>query len=85
MLFDADFTVNEVPALDARGCESCASRGAVPPLAWEREGVGKGLERTRFFKLNSQGNPSVNGVYCEPCLVVARAMSRVDAGPNRRR
>ena len=74
-MFDADFVANEIKHPLNKSCKGCTARGAKPPVSWEREGVGKGLEETRFFQINSQGNPGVNGQYCEPCLVVARAMS----------
>jgi hypothetical protein len=35
---------------------------------------------TKFFSVNSDVDPNVNGVYCEPCLIVAHAM----AAKNRR-
>lgn len=72
-----DLNQVEVPAPADRRCKSCSSRGALAPKAWEREGPGRGFEKTKFFRIQSAGNPEVNGVYCEPCLVVARAMSDV--------
>lgn len=74
-MFAADFVAHEVKNPIKRSCRSCTTRGALPPVSWEREGVGKGFEATRFFEINSQAKPDVNGQYCEPCLVVARAMS----------
>ena len=82
-MLDADFTTSEVIS-EERRCKGCAARGAVPPPAWEREGVGKGLEKTRFFRVSSQGNPASDGTYCEPCIVVARAFSRTTKSDQRR-
>lgn len=76
-MFSADFTQAQVLSPSEHRCKSCTARGVKAPEAWERLGPGKGFEKTRFFRIQSTGNPSINGVYCEPCLVVARAMSDV--------
>ena len=71
MISNADLTQDEVPAPALRYCKS----GHVAPPVFVRD-LGHPAEPTKFFKVNSQGNPSINGIYCEPCLIVAHHMAR---------
>jgi hypothetical protein len=67
-----ELTVKEVTPPVQRWCHS----GHFAPESWEREGVGTGHQLTRFFAVSNNGGESVNGVYCEPCLVIAHAHAR---------
>ena len=66
-----DLTTTEVPAPDGRLCRS----GHVAPLMFRREGAGTLEKPTRFFEVTSLKSPAVNGVYCEPCLMIANALA----------
>ena len=71
-MLHADLTVKEVqPPLGLR-CHS----GHEAPSMFRRLGTKAPEEPTKFFQVTSSNNPQVNGVYCEPCLIVANAMSR---------
>ena len=72
MLPKADLTVKEVQTPHGRWCKS----GHEAPATFDRDGPSGGQQPTKFFKITSQYSPEVNGVYCEPCLVIANAMKR---------
>lgn len=72
MLPRADLHVKAVPETAGRWCSS----GHVAPESWSREGAGTPLVPTQFFQVTSALDRSVNGTYCEPCLMVANAMAR---------
>lgn len=76
MNFRPDMTVREVPAPFTLRCRS----GHVAPELFRRTGTKGPEEPTKFFRVSSDTHPEVDGVYCEPCLIVANAM----AGPKRR-
>jgi hypothetical protein len=64
-------TVKEVSTPPNRYCHS----GHEAPEWWHRGGTKAPLERTKFFQVSCDSNPSVDGVYCEPCLVIANAIA----------
>lgn len=71
MHLSADMTMKEVdPPSEGR----CSSGHDAPPK-FARAGPGTTPYPTRFFQVVSEKKPDVNGTYCEPCLIVARAMS----------
>lgn len=65
-----DLTVKEVEAPYSFVCRS----GHTAPTVFQRD-QNLPAEPTKFFSVDSDVNPHVNGVYCEPCLIVAHAMS----------
>jgi hypothetical protein len=67
-----DLSAEEVGAPFARWCTS----GHVAAEAWSREGAGTPVASTRFYRVVSAKDPTVNGTYCEPCMMVANAMAR---------
>jgi len=67
-----DLTMKEVPPPHNRWCQA----GHCAPDRFAREGTGSALEPTRFFQVGSKANPNVNGVYCEPCLIIANYGAR---------
>jgi hypothetical protein len=70
----ADLTFKEVQEPHNRWCRS----GHVAPETFRREGPGTEAIPTRFFRVSSVEHPNVNGTYCEPCVVVAFAIHRVN-------
>ena len=79
MFQKADLTVKEVRPPHGLWCRS----GHKAPPSFRRDGpLGKELP-TRFFQVSSDKAPSVNGTYCEPCLIVANAMNRNEVGAAR--
>lgn len=64
-----DLTIKEVVTPQGRWCRS----GHVAPENFRRD-PDKDPEPTKFFQVSSK--TTGNGVYCEPCLVVAHAMAR---------
>jgi hypothetical protein len=71
MLGRADMTVKEVTPPQGLSCRS----GHTAPAKFRRAGTMAPEEPTKFFQVSSSGNPEVNGVYCEPCLIIANAMA----------
>jgi hypothetical protein len=72
MFTRADLTVKEVPS----PANLCCRSGHVAPETFRREGMLGPDEPTKFFHVVSNQNPEINGVYCEPCLIIANAMSK---------
>lgn len=68
----ADFVAKEVEPPHGFLCRS----GHEAPKLFRRLGTKAPEEPTKFFQVSSLKNPQVNGVYCEPCLIVANEMSR---------
>jgi len=68
-MFTADLTQREV---DPPANNWCAS-GHCAPLLFRRSGPGSPEEPTKFFHVSGHG---INGIYCEPCLIIARWMSK---------
>ena len=65
-------------AVDAPLTGWCSSGHRVPPPSdpkglWSREGPGGPMEPIRFFQASGKG---LDGIYCEPCLVVANALAQ---------
>ena len=69
----ADLTQREVPPPAGSFCRS----GHVALPVFRRES-GRAEEPTRFFEVSSVACPGINGVYCEPCLIVANAAAKLD-------
>ncbi len=59
-----DITQNEIPRPIDNRCDGCEN----PALEFKRQGPGSEPQPTRFYKVTAD---SINGIYCEPCLVVA--------------
>jgi len=79
------FSAKEVPAPPQRWCHS----GHFAPEVFAREGPGTEPQPTRFFSVVARATPAVNGVYCEPCLILANAAAlparrALAASPNAR-
>jgi len=72
MFEQADLTVKEVVAPESLCCRS----GHTAPSMFRREGTMAPEEPTRFFQVVSTQRPDINGVYCEPCLIIANAMAK---------
>jgi hypothetical protein len=71
MLGDAQLVFR---AVDAPLTGWCSSGHRVDPKGlWSREGPGGLMEPIRFFQASGKG---LDGIYCEPCLVVANALAR---------
>lgn len=66
----ADLTSEEVSTPAGRWCSS----GHVATEHWAKEGAGTPLVPTLFYQISSRDG-SVNGTYCEMCLIVANAMA----------
>lgn len=73
MTIQADLTIEEVDAPMNHWC----STGHVSAATFRREGAGTPALPTRFFKVSSNKAPMSNGVYCEPCLMVANAIKKM--------
>lgn len=71
MFGHTDMTVKEVSAPHDLQCKS----GHAAPKMFRRAGLTAPEEPTRFFQVSTSHDPHVNGVYCEPCLIIANAMS----------
>lgn len=65
----ADLTQREVEPPFNKWC-AC---GHVAPEMFRRSGPGSPEEPIRFFQVSGQG---LNGIYCEPCLIIANFMSQ---------
>jgi len=70
-MFEADLIINQVQAPYDCWCRS----GHVSPKEFRRGGPETELLLTRFFQVTSKKNSNVDGIYCEPCLIVANAIS----------
>lgn len=66
-----DMTMKEVPPPQNHFCRS----GHNAPDVFQREPK-KPPQPTKFFSVASDLYPHTDGVYCEPCLIVANAMAR---------
>lgn len=64
-------TVKEVTTPHNLWCRT----GHVAPEKFRREGTTAPEEPIRFFQVSAVQHPEINGVYCEPCLIIANAMS----------
>ena len=78
-MLKADLTFKETPAPHGRWCKS----GHEAPATFHRDGTGAPAQPTKFFQVSSDARPEVNGVYCEPCLIIANAMQRRDIVLNK--
>jgi len=67
---DLFITEQKVPPAQNR----CRSGHNAPKLFKRESGPDDLEEPTRFFQVSSDQDPSVNGVYCEICLIVANAV-----------
>jgi hypothetical protein len=69
-MLDADLTQKEVdPPLE----HWCAS-GHCAPISFRRSGPDSLEEPTKFFHVTGHG---IDGIYCEPCLIIAHHMSKI--------
>jgi len=66
----ADTTVSEVPSPLMRWCRS----GHRAPELFRLDG--REPTPTRFFRVESDKDVSVEGIYCEPCLILAGYLAR---------
>lgn len=72
MLPRPDLVISEAKTPPQNWCKS----GHFAPEMFRRKGSKAEEEPTRFYRISSDVNPSVNGTYCEVCLIAANAMSR---------
>ncbi len=72
MHFRPDMTVKEVLAPPGLYCRS----GHTAPKMFRRAGTKAPEEPTKFFQVSCRAQPHVEGVYCEPCLIVANALAK---------
>jgi hypothetical protein len=75
-----DLNLKEVPPPHQNWCSS----GHAAPEKFARHGEALPEEPTKFFQVSSLNNPSANGVYCEPCVIVSNAISRGEVQVRRR-
>lgn len=68
----ADLVVKEVQPPQNHWCKS----GHKAPATFHRDGLAGINQLIKFFQIASEKMPGVNGIYCEPCLIVANAMKR---------
>jgi hypothetical protein len=68
----ADLTFKEVDPPPGHWCKS----GHTAPTTFRREGKDREDEPTKFFQVSSDKMPEINGVYCEPCIIIANATNR---------
>lgn len=64
MILAADLTIKEV---SEPGSQRCASGHEASGMSYQNKSV-------RWFRVSSVKNPKVNGIYCEPCLIIANAL-----------
>jgi hypothetical protein len=69
MFLKVDITVKEITNHSNRECCS----GHIAPEFFKREGPDGPEEPTRFFHVIGNG---INGIYCEPCLIIANYLAR---------
>lgn len=74
-----DMTMKEVPPPQNLFCRSGHNAVAL----FQREPP-KPEEPTRFFSVSCDADPQVDGVYCEPCLIVSNALARGEIEIRRR-
>lgn len=72
MIGKADLVIKEVVSPPNHWCKT----GHVAPSRFPREGSLKPDSPTKFFQVVSSQMPTVNGVYCEPCVIIANAVKR---------
>jgi hypothetical protein len=70
MAFRADMVMKEVQVPPNGFCRS----GHTAPKLFKRE-PHKPAVATKFFQISSDLDSTINGVYCEPCLIVSRAIA----------
>lgn len=70
MAYRADMVVKQVQNPHGDWCKS----GHVGSKTFRIEGASGKESPTRYFQVTSDNAPDVNGIYCEPCLVIANAM-----------
>jgi len=70
--FLPDLTIAEVSPPATHYCAS----GHIAPLMYRRDGPDSPEEPMRFARVTSTQQPQVNGIYCEPCLIIANALAR---------
>jgi hypothetical protein len=78
MFGKADMVVKEVTPPTNLWCKS----GHEAPTMFRRLGTKAPEERTKFFQVSCSHEPHVNGVYCEPCLIIANAMNTQNPNPK---
>lgn len=71
-MFRADLSIKQVQVPQDLWCKS----GHKAPEKFKRNGPRTRSLSTRFFQVVSEKNPNVNGIYCEPCLIIANAISK---------
>ena len=69
MFLIEDLSIKEIPAPITKYCCS----GHMVPEMFRREGPDSPEEPTKFFQVTGKG---INGIYCEPCLIVANYISQ---------
>jgi len=69
-LFDATLTIIEVDNHVGGWCDS----GHKAPSLFRREGPNSPESPTRFFSIHHE---SIDGIYCEPCLIIANHVARL--------
>lgn len=69
-LLDADIVIEQIDEHVGGWCDS----GHKAPAQFRRAGPESTEEPTRFFHFRSA---SVNGIYCEPCLIVANHLANL--------
>jgi len=78
MAFRVDMVMKEVRKPLNGFCRS----GHTAPILFQRDPP-KPEEPTRFFQVSSDMDSTINGVYCEPCLIVSRAIANGQVGVRR--
>lgn len=69
-MFKADLTQTEVEAPITKWC-AC---GHTAPEFYRRSGPDSPQEPIRFFHVIGK---NINGIYCEPCLVIAHHVAKI--------
>lgn len=68
---EPDITISEIDNHVGSWCDS----GHKAPTLFRRTGPDSPEEPIRFFQVNIF--EKINGIYCEPCLIVANHVSRL--------
>jgi hypothetical protein len=76
-MLSADLKIDEVLDHTSLVCRS----GHVASKLFCRDGPKSPEVPTKFFEVTSRSNPEVNGIYCEPCLIIANALNRLRKPP----